>query len=230
VERWIFEDRGFYTGSSGRRFTGAQLRAYLRKRSGEEPYLLQPRVRNHRAVEELAGETLATVRIVTVLPRHSDARLLICVLRTGTGGGALDNLSQGGIVCGVEREAGRLGRAIADPLGDWRVIEKHPDTGKRITGFQIPSWHEALALCVRAHAAFSTFPILGWDVAPTDCGPLLIEANIAPGVSTLEAVAGPIGVSDGLEDCLSHLEETQDLLPPVKRREEPLVPTLRKTR
>jgi hypothetical protein len=60
---------------------------------------------------------------------------------------------------------------------DQRVNEPHPDTGHTVVGTIIPDW-EALTERVReAAAAFPGIRTQSWDVALSDCGPVLLEVN-----------------------------------------------------
>jgi hypothetical protein len=53
----------------------------------------------------------------------------------------------------------------------------HPITGIPIQGFKIPYWNETVAL-VKSAALYDTRnKSIGWDVAITDAGPFLLEAN-----------------------------------------------------
>ena len=92
--------------------------------------------------------------------------------------------------------------ASIGPVGDIRhprlngveLVEQHPDTGKNFSAVTIPFWAAALDLVVRAHGsvpAFSRFVFLGWDVAITASGPLLIEANSGWGAVNLQNGDGP---------------------------------------
>jgi hypothetical protein len=52
-----------------------------------------------------------------------------------------------------------------------------PGTGRRFTGFQLPHWAEVRQLALRAAAAFPWTRTIGWDIAISDRGPVLLEGN-----------------------------------------------------
>ncbi|MGK0430756.1 MAG: hypothetical protein ACJARX_002435, partial [Psychroserpens sp.] len=56
------------------------------------------------------------------------------------------------------------------------VYYKHPDTGIVFDNFQIPYYNEVIDIVTKASSLFK-FPFLGWDVAITPNGPVIIEAN-----------------------------------------------------
>jgi hypothetical protein len=99
--------------------------------------------------------------------------------------------SSGGICCGLDRETGRIGRAISLSGEDVAV---HPDTGRKLLGTIVPGCAESLALARRAHAtAFSRFVFLGWDIVPAEGGPLLLETNAGWGALHHQMLDGPLG-------------------------------------
>jgi hypothetical protein len=53
----------------------------------------------------------------------------------------------------------------------------HPVTGAPTVGVQLPEWDAVLALVSRAAEAFAPLRAVGWDVAITDGGVVLLEAN-----------------------------------------------------
>ncbi|MDD2490483.1 MAG: sugar-transfer associated ATP-grasp domain-containing protein, partial [Bacilli bacterium] len=61
------------------------------------------------------------------------------------------------------------------------IYEKHPLTNVNIVGFKVPKWQEVINLAKKAAQEIPELGIMGWDVAITKEGPLLIEANQYPG-------------------------------------------------
>ena len=53
----------------------------------------------------------------------------------------------------------------------------HPVTGAPTVGVQLPEWDAVLELVGRAAEAFAPLRAVGWDVAITDAGVALLEAN-----------------------------------------------------
>jgi glutathione synthase/RimK-type ligase-like ATP-grasp enzyme len=53
----------------------------------------------------------------------------------------------------------------------------HPQTKVVFEGYEIPFFQEAMELCKKLHYQLSYFFILGWDIAFTPTGPVVIETN-----------------------------------------------------
>ena len=58
-----------------------------------------------------------------------------------------------------------------------RYFDTHPITGVRFEGFEIPFFNEAVDLCKRAAMVVPQVQYVGWDVAITPSGPVIIEGN-----------------------------------------------------
>jgi len=85
----------------------------------------------------------------------------------------MDNFMHGrtrNLAADVDLETGRLG-GVYGPLGtDPPLIvrvERHPDTGRTLTGLMLPGWAELKACVERAARAFPDLVTAGWDVAMT---------------------------------------------------------------
>jgi len=65
-------------------------------------------------------------------------------------------------------------------------FESHPDTKHRITGSQLPFWREILQTSLDAQASLPEFRTVGWDVAASSRGVLLVEANASYDMSILQ--------------------------------------------
>ena len=60
------------------------------------------------------------------------------------------------------------------------------DTGKPITGFQIPYWPEVLDLAERALRHIDGINFVGWDICVTEDGPIIIEGNSGPALADVQ--------------------------------------------
>ena len=80
----------------------------------------------------------------------------------------------------IDLASGELGQTRTFEIPDAmhrREFERHPVTGTHITGHRLSCWNEIVELTVRAHQEFGAFHSIGWDVAITDKGLVLIEGN-----------------------------------------------------
>ena len=99
----------------------------------------------------------------------------------------VDNLHAGGIAAAVDVDSGTLGPASdlgADASFGW--VDRHPATDAQILGTQLPMWEEAKRFAVRAHGAFADRVVVGWDIAITPDGPMLVEGNGAPDLDIMQ--------------------------------------------
>lgn len=152
--------------------------------------LVQPCLRNHRDLLPLTPGALCTLRILTYRTPGESARVLLASYRLAIGDAPADNFHFGGMMAPVDLATGRLGVAVRREGRVLVPVERHPDTGAVIAGWQMPFWPEALALAARALDAARRVPLIGWDVAITDDGPVLIEANAASNPDIAQAPSG----------------------------------------
>ena len=63
----------------------------------------------------------------------------------------------------------------------WKIpgeIHEHPNSGRRISGAPLPFASEMMELALAAHRALDEPLSVGWDIAATEDGVLVIEANL----------------------------------------------------
>jgi hypothetical protein len=161
--------------------------------------LLQERIFPHPALRGLSS-ALPTCRIITIRPRGRPSRPTQAMFRMSSEPGAsVDNFHAGGVTCGIDLASGRLrgtGLRGADVL---TRVDYSPLAGQPLAEVAIPYWSEALHACCKLHDRSAWPPEIGWDVAITTDGPVMIEANHTsdPVVQALNGVWGSPGFRTG---------------------------------
>jgi hypothetical protein len=172
----------FVAAEDGRSFDAPALAELLSGPSGGD-LIVQERLYDHPSLAELSGRRgLQTARINTLLGADGEVELLFFMFKVLAGHTLSDNFSMGtsgNLIAFGDLDQGVLRGAVtrhACGSGMARV-ERHPHTGVAFDGFRLPWWPEALALVQRAQRCFPGLPTLGWDVALTEAGPVIVEAN-----------------------------------------------------
>lgn len=175
--RWVGE--GCWTERHKGKLKRAEIIQLLKADSYRAALLLQRRLLNHPELEDLGQSGLCTVRVVTMRsPQETEVEVLLSVFRIPASNAVVDNFAQGGLACPVDLNSGSLGLAVRKNLSLAHIdLARHPDTEASIVGRRLPLWDEVLKLAISAHREFVVFPSVGWDIAITPAGPILIEGN-----------------------------------------------------
>lgn len=116
---------------------------------------------------------------MTVLMPSGEAKVIATFIKIGREGAFVDNAGSGGNVdAGVNPETGELyGAIIYNGFRKTIAIDNHPDSGACLNGATIQNWK---SICDRVCGFQQRFPFLkavGWDIAVTEKGPVVIEIN-----------------------------------------------------
>ena len=147
-------------------------------------FVIQERLRNHPELVRLSGnDNLQTVRMISFVDMAGGADILQAQLKLITGDNVTDNFEYGltgNIQAQVSVADGKLSHAITiAPDGSGiKTVAAHPQTDICLAGFQLPFWAEACRLVKCAALKFSPIRTIGWDVALTGDGPVVLEGNI----------------------------------------------------
>ena len=208
---WPYSDNRYQylTGA----FTFDELQKHLANTSINSPIILQPRISNHKELRPISGRALSTVRLLTVKRPDKPPEVALAAYRMGTGKSSADNFNAEGLASPISLSEGKLGPAVRkDGYKTGKRFDRHPDTGSPIEGRVVPDWAIVKDLGLRAHAVFDTVPSIGWDVAVTERGPVLVEGNDVWGIDICQMTADcPISettVPEVLSEYLVALEKS----------------------
>lgn len=137
----------------------------------------------HPDLNRMNPSSINTLRVVTIL-NEAGPNIVYAHIRIGNGGRPVDNLHSGGMFAPIKMDTGRVQYPGYDK--NRKTYTVHPQTGVEIEGFQIPLWEEAKALCLEAAKLVPQMRYVGWDVAVTPSGPVLVEGNNLPGYDILQ--------------------------------------------
>ena len=166
----------------------------LKEISYKESYLIQAIFMQNESLSALYEKSVNTLRVVTVNPQHSEKKedviLVACILRIGANGLVVDNHGKGGLEIAVDSE-GKLEKYAYYRPGFGTKVERHPDSGIKFEGYQIPFYKDAIDLCLRFHTKLNKIHHIGWDIAFSERGVYLFEANDKSGTK-LQTFLGPL--------------------------------------
>ena len=158
-------------------------------------YLFQELIIQHPEIEEVCGNTVATLRML-VLVGDDGPRLLRAVWRIPVAGAITDNFAggaSGNLAAWVNRDTGVVERVIRGLGLSEAEFEVHPDSGRQVRGLRLPHWEKVVSRTLDAAAALPGLQFQHWDVAVGVEGPVLVEVNYAGG-NIAAQVAGPCGL------------------------------------
>ena len=138
-------------------------------------HVMQEPVQQHPRLAELHSASVNTLRIITVRSPSGAKHFSKVLFRVGAGGNVVDNGGAGGVQMFVNSETGRvIGAGIKTRGG---MLTHHPDTGIPFDGFEVPCVRESIELVERLHDMVPGLHSIGWDLAVTSNGPVIIEGN-----------------------------------------------------
>ncbi len=140
-------------------------------------FIVQEIVKQHPVLEALHPGSLNTIRVLSFF-FEEEVHILSVIVRMGTGDAKVDNVTAGGMQCGVYPD-GRCYELACTKKRDW--VDKAP--GGAVFAETRLSAYEKIIDCVkREHLRFPHFRLIGWDFSVNaDEEPVFIEYNVCPG-------------------------------------------------
>lgn len=148
--------------------------------------LIEECIIQHPIMAEFNPYSVNTYRICTILT-DGEPHVLYFYVRVGSGKRVVDNLHSGGITCPVDPETGIIQYpGYSAYMGERKTYLEHPETHHPFVGFELPMVHESVQLAFEAAKSLPQVGYVGWDIAVTEQGPVLIEGNPFPGHDLLQ--------------------------------------------
>lgn len=174
-------------------YGGAKIYKISRREIGSEPamtdklfetviksgYLFQDVVKQHKDLDRLNPSCLNTMRIDTFINPDGKIDVISAYIRMSFKNAYVDNISSGGLMVGIDLATGKLKKEGFSNLKDTgvNIFREHPVTKTVFEGYAIPFFEQAKQLAAEAARLMPGLRLVGWDVAISDSGPVLIEGN-----------------------------------------------------
>lgn len=160
-----------------RRFDGNEIE--LKNILKGQPLLFESIVKQNHQFTSFNQSSVNTVRMMTALYPNNEVKVIASFIKIGRTGSCVDNAGSGGNVdVAIDIPTGKLYNAIE--FNSWHNIVKithHPDTNSPIEGECIQNWDKIVKYVCDFQARIPQIKIIGWDVAITEQGPVIIEIN-----------------------------------------------------
>jgi hypothetical protein len=105
----------------------------------------------------------------------------------GIGNSHIDNVCAGGLYAVIDLDTGiiRSGGYKQNKMSGEELLI-HPDTGRKIIGYQIPEWDSLIALVNELANSIPEQKLVGWDFALSDKGWVMVEGNTRPSLECIQ--------------------------------------------
>lgn len=184
----------------GSRITLNEVLSHIKQHKSGLTWIIQRLARPSAFTAAIVENVVCTVRVVTI--NEGAPKILGAIMRFGDGDSPADNFEGGGVVALVDNDSGVLGPTLYSNNGIATFGTVHHRTGRQITGLVLPDWPKIKGLVLDGAQRFSYFACMGWDIAITDQGPIVLEANSKSGFPSLQILTGKGLLEGALGDLL----------------------------
>lgn len=140
----------------------------------DAPCILEEVIVQEKPLSKLNESSVNTVRCIS-FQKEGETLIPFCFLKIGQKGSFVDNGGAGGILVGIDTESGILDTDGIDE--NCKIYKKHPDSGICFKGYQLPDWKNAKLLVKELMKEMQSMKYIGWDLAYTDKGWVVVEGN-----------------------------------------------------
>ncbi|GAA4890135.1 hypothetical protein GCM10023311_12900 [Flaviramulus aquimarinus] len=163
-------------------------------------------IRQHPLINQIHSSSINTLRIISLITSNDTIEIISAFIRFGIGNSVVDNASSGGFFVGINLNTGTLkphGHFLPEYGGD--KITEHPDSSFKFEGFTIPFYEDA---CESVINAVKIIPdrLIGWDVAITSDGPIIIETNAEPHMQMSNIAYGGLLKNKHVKELMQELK------------------------
>ena len=167
-------------------------------------HILEEKIEQSSNLAQFNESSVNTVRAITFNTRHG-FKVPYCMIRTGRPGAFVDNSGAGGVQAEIDFESGKVISNGFDELGG--KYDVHPASGTVFKGFELPDWEQLKDLIFSSAAEVPQIKFIGWDLAHTKDGWVIVEGNENCYIIALQQIR-----DKGMKDTFENLMADMDLI------------------
>lgn len=163
--------------------------------------LVEEEIVQSKDLNEINPNVVNSFRIITIMDKEGNVHLVNNALRINQ-----DESNVIGCTNDLYFSLGEDGKINSNVIDDYgNIYENHPLTNKKFSEVKIKGTKEAFQMCLEAHKKIPQIRYIGWDIAFTEKGPVMVEGNEYPGYGLVQHFK--------LKDSKSgHLKEIVDVI------------------
>ena len=176
---------GVYVDSDGNSISAKMIRE---KYKGQD-FIFEKQLIQEPILRQFNPDTVNTIRVLTY-----KERIVSAAVRFGGKGSIVDNTAKGGVAVSLDIETGLLGEYGMREY-DLKHYLEHPDSHIEFKNTHVTQWTEVRRLVEKALKYFPYYKSVGFDVATTNNGPVIIEINTGSGIY-LSQMGKSVGIAN----------------------------------
>ena len=144
--------------------------------------LVEEEIIQSKDLNEINPNVVNSFRIITIMDKEGKVHLVNNALRINQD--ETDVIGCTNDLYFSLNENGKIDSNVIDDYGN--VYQNHPLTNKKFSDVKIKGVKEAFEMCLEAHRKIPQIRYIGWDIAFTEKGPVMVEGNEYPGYGLVQ--------------------------------------------
>ena len=166
--------------------------AMIRKKYTNQDFFFEKQIIQESVLSQFNPDTVNTIRVLT----YKD-KVISAAVRFGGKGSFVDNTAKGGVAVSLDIVTGKL-QSYGMREYDLTRYTAHPDSHLKFENVFVTQWLDVKKLVEKTLKYLPYYKSVGFDVATTNNGPVIIEINTGAGIYLSQ-----MGKDIGLKDCFN---------------------------
>lgn len=192
----FYEDKEmFIKASGGSGGQDADIIIFNPKKRYKNGLIFQEMVKSHDAIKKIAPvKAVQTLRVNTYLTKDGEIEYDSQFIKLPPKHAISDNSFTGSIMVAMDPDTGKLKKHGITKDGDkleGKYITHHYNSNIEFENYQIPYWNEVKSVIKKLYSFYPDLRSIGWDIAITNSGPVILEGNSVGNIFFEQLICGP---------------------------------------